>query len=127
MKGARKPKPATRLEPRRVELPRPTYQPSKAEFEEPITLPQMSLEEAAHRLMEPVEILHIDKPRRESSTGCSRAPSLMIPNSKGPKAFFIDSLGTGGLAYFAVSTHQSDNGVGSAPTRGRFSTTYGHR
>ena len=66
MKDARKPKPVTRLEPRRVELVRSTYQPSKAELEESITLPPMSLEEAARRLMEPVEIHHIDKPRRES-------------------------------------------------------------
>ena len=66
MKDARKPKPVTRLEPRRVELVHSTYQPSKAELEESITLPPMSLEEAARRLMEPVEIHHIDKPRRES-------------------------------------------------------------
>ena len=66
MKNSRKPKPVTRLEPRRVELVRSTYQPSKAELEESITLPPMSLEEAARRLMEPVEIHHIDKPRRES-------------------------------------------------------------
>lgn len=66
MKDARKPKPVTRIEPRRVELVRPTYQPSKAELEESITLPQMSLEETARWLMEPVEIHHIDQPRRES-------------------------------------------------------------
>ena len=66
MKNSRKPKPVTRLEPRRVELVPSTYQPSKAELEESITLPPMSLEEAARRLMEPVEIHHIDKPRRES-------------------------------------------------------------
>ena len=66
MKHARNPKPATRLEPRRVELVRSTYQPPKAELEEPSALPQLSLEEAARRLMEPVEIHHIDKPRRES-------------------------------------------------------------
>ena len=65
MKDARKPRPVTRLEPCRVELVRSTYQPSKAELEEPITLPQLSLEEAARRLMEPVEIHHIDKPRCE--------------------------------------------------------------
>ena len=45
---------------------RPTYQPSKAELEESITLPPLSLEEAARRLMEPVEIHYIDKPQRES-------------------------------------------------------------
>ena len=66
MKDARKAKPMTRLEPHRLELVRPTYQLSKAELEEPITLPQMSLEKAARRLTEPVEIHHIDKPRRES-------------------------------------------------------------
>ena len=66
MKATKKPRPVTRLQPRRVELVRPTYQPSKAELEESITLPRMSLEEAARRLMEPVEIHHIDRPRRES-------------------------------------------------------------
>ncbi len=66
MKDSTKPKPVTRLEPRRVELVRSTYQPSKAELEESITLPPLSLEEAARRLMEPVGIHHIDKPRRES-------------------------------------------------------------
>ena len=66
MKDARKPKPVTRIEPRRVELARRTCQPSEAELEEPITLPKMSLEEAARRLMEPVEIHRIDKPRHES-------------------------------------------------------------
>ena len=66
MNDSRKPKPVTRLESRRVELVRSTCQPSKAELEEPITLPQLSLEEAARRLMEPVGIHHIDKPGRES-------------------------------------------------------------
>ena len=66
MKGTKKSKPGTRLQPRRVELVRPTYQPSKAELEESITLPQISLEEAARRLMEPVEIHYIERPRRES-------------------------------------------------------------
>ncbi len=66
MKATKKPRPVTRLQPRRVELVRPTYQPSKAELEESITLPRMSLKEAARRLMEPVEIHHIDRPLRES-------------------------------------------------------------
>ena len=66
MKNSKKPKPVTRLKPHRVELVRPTYQPSKAELEESITLPPLSLEEAARRLMEPVEIHYIDKPQRES-------------------------------------------------------------
>ena len=39
MKATKKPRPVTRLQPRRVELVRPTYQPSKAELEESITLP----------------------------------------------------------------------------------------
>lgn len=66
MKDGRQPKPVTRLEPRRVELVCSTYQPTKAALEEPITLPQLSLEEAARRLMEPVEIHRIDNPCRES-------------------------------------------------------------
>ncbi len=66
MQATKKPNPVTRFQPRRVKLVRPTYQPSKAELEESIPLPQMSLEEAARRLMEPVEIHYIDRPRRES-------------------------------------------------------------
>ena len=62
MKHSKKPMPVTRLKPRRVELVRSTYQPSKAELEESITLPPMSLEETARRLMDPVEIHYIDKP-----------------------------------------------------------------
>jgi len=65
MKDSKRPKPMIRLEPRRVELVRSTYQPSQAELEESISLPPMSLEEAVRRLMEPVEIHHIDKPQRE--------------------------------------------------------------
>ena len=53
---ASKPKPVARLEPRRVELVRSTYQPSKAELGEPITRPQVSLEDAPRRLIEPVAI-----------------------------------------------------------------------
>ena len=65
IKDAKKPKPGTRLKPRRVELVRPIYQPSVAELEELIMLPQMSLEEAARRLMAPVETYRIAKPRHE--------------------------------------------------------------
>ena len=66
MKATKKPKAVTRLQPRRVELVRPTYQPSKADLEESITLPQMSLEEAGPRLVRQVEIHYIDRPRHES-------------------------------------------------------------
>ena len=66
MKATKKPKAVTGLQPRRVELVRPTYQPSKAELEESITLPQMSLEEAGPRLVRQVEIHYIDRPRHES-------------------------------------------------------------
>ena len=66
MKATKKPKAVTRLHPRRVELVRPTYQPSKAELEESITPPQMSLEEAGPRLVRQVEIHYIDRPRHES-------------------------------------------------------------
>lgn len=86
MKDARKPKPVTRPEPHRVEVVRPTCQPSRAELEEPIWPPQMSLEEATRRFMEPVETHHTSKPRRESQTGCSWAPFLILPfpNPAGP-------------------------------------------
>ena len=66
MKATKKPKAVTRLQPRRVALVRPTYQPSKADLEESITLPQMSLEEAGPRLVRQVEIHYIDRPRHES-------------------------------------------------------------
>ena len=66
MTGTKKSKAVTRLQPRRVELVRPTHQPSKTELEEPITLPQLSLEEAARRLMKSVEIHYIDRPKRKS-------------------------------------------------------------
>ena len=59
-------KPVTRRKPRRVELVSPTYQPTRAELEEPIKLPRLSLEEAARRLLEPVEIHYVEKPRREN-------------------------------------------------------------
>jgi len=64
--GTKKSKAATRLQPRQVELVRPTYQPSKAELEESLSLPQLSLEEAARRLVRPVEIHYIDRPKRQS-------------------------------------------------------------
>ena len=57
---------------------------SEAELEEVIALTQLSLEEAARRLMEPVEIHHIGKSRPESWTGCFWAPSLIIPNRPNP-------------------------------------------
>lgn len=44
MKDLRKPKLADRIESRRVELVRPTCQLSKTDLEQPITLPQLSLE-----------------------------------------------------------------------------------
>ena len=65
---------------------RPTYQPSKADLEESITLPQMSLEEAGPRLVRQVEIHYIDRPRHESQAGCvlgshplgERSPGLAV-------------------------------------------------
>ena len=66
MKNSKKPKPVARLETRRVELVRSIYQPSTADLAESISLPPMLPEDAACRLMEPVEIHHKDKPRRES-------------------------------------------------------------
>ena len=51
--------------PRRVvELVDPAYQPTKAEQEEEWTVPDMTLEEAARRVLEPVEVVPIPRPRR---------------------------------------------------------------
>ena len=82
MKDAWKPKLVTRLEPRRVELVLSTYQSSNAELEEPITLPQLSLEEAARRLMEPVDIHHIDKPRREGGQPTIHTKLSQMPDEE---------------------------------------------
>ena len=51
--------------PRRVvELVDPAYQPTKAEHEEEWMAPDISLEEAARRVLEPVEVVTIPRPRR---------------------------------------------------------------
>ena len=51
--------------PRRVvEIVNPAYQPSKADMEEEFDVPEMALEEAARRVMEPVEVVTIPRPRR---------------------------------------------------------------
>ncbi len=68
MPGAKESKPVTRFEPRQVELVRLTCPPSKAELEESISLPQLSLEETARRLMKPAEIHHIARPKRNRGT-----------------------------------------------------------
>ena len=66
MRDSGPPKPVIRLELHRVELVDSTCEPNRAELEASIAVPWMSLEEAARRLMEPVENHYIDKPRRES-------------------------------------------------------------
>jgi len=51
--------------PRRVvELVEAGYQPTKAEMEEEWSPPEISLEEAARRVLEPVEIRTIPRPRK---------------------------------------------------------------
>ena len=59
------PKP-TRRRPRRVESVDPAYQPTKAEKEEEFTVPPMSLEEAARRVLAPVNVVQVPRPRRSS-------------------------------------------------------------
>ena len=61
--------PLTKLQTRRVELVLLASRPSKSELEEPITLPQMSREDAVRRLTESVEIHYIDSPWRKNGTG----------------------------------------------------------
>lgn len=46
-----------------VEIVKSTYQPSKVEQEEEFDLPKMTLDEAAERLLRPVQIRHTDKPK----------------------------------------------------------------
>ncbi|MDE0123255.1 MAG: hypothetical protein OXN97_01640 [Bryobacterales bacterium] len=55
-----------RLDLHRVELVDSTCEPNRAELEASIAVPQMSMEEAARRLMEPMENYYIDKPPCES-------------------------------------------------------------
>ena len=47
-----------------VELVDRTYQPTKADMEEEWTAPDMTLDEAARRVLEPVEARTIPRPRR---------------------------------------------------------------
>ena len=56
-------KPPRRL----VELVDPAYQPRKAEREEEWTPPDISLEEAARRVLEPVDVVTIPRPRKEGT------------------------------------------------------------
>lgn len=50
---------------RLVEIVDPSYQPTRADMEEPFDVPQMTLEEAARRVLEPVAVWTIDRPRRD--------------------------------------------------------------
>ena len=50
--------------PRVVEIVNPSYQPSKAEREEEFDVPEMTLEEAARRVLEPVEVRFVARPSR---------------------------------------------------------------
>ena len=50
----------------KLKLVDPAYQPSKAEMEEGIRVPAMSMEEAAQRLLRPVKIIHTEKPPVQS-------------------------------------------------------------
>lgn len=45
-----------------VELVHPSYQPSKAELEEPIQPPDMSAEEMARAILRPVNIRYVRRP-----------------------------------------------------------------
>lgn len=58
-------KPETKAAPRRrvVEVVDAAYQPTKAEMEEEWEVPEMSLEEAARRVLAPVEVVTIPRPR----------------------------------------------------------------
>ena len=50
---------------RLVELVDPAYKPTRAEMVEEFTPPKMSLEEAARRVLQPIDVRTIARPRRE--------------------------------------------------------------
>ena len=50
--------------PRVVELVDPAYRPTKAEMEAEFDPPKITLEEAARRVLRPVEVRTIPRPRR---------------------------------------------------------------
>lgn len=47
-----------------VELVDPSYQPTKADMEDEWTVPDITLDEAARRVLEPVKVRTIPRPRR---------------------------------------------------------------
>ena len=47
-----------------VEFVDPSYQPTKADMEDEWTVPDMTLDEAARRVLEPVKVRTIPRPRR---------------------------------------------------------------
>ena len=49
-----------------LEVAASNYQPSKAELEEEISLPKMSLEDAGRAVMQPVKLVRTDKPRKRA-------------------------------------------------------------
>ena len=51
--------------PHEVELVDPSYQPTKADMEDEWTAPDMTLDEAARRVLEPVKVRTIPRPRRD--------------------------------------------------------------
>ena len=56
----------TKLPTRRVvEIVKASYQPSKADMEEEFDVPEMTLEEAARRVMESVDVKTISRPKKK--------------------------------------------------------------
>ena len=58
----------TKRQPRRVEIVDLSYQPTKAEKEEEFTVPAMTLEEAARRVLAPVGVVQVPRPARRSAS-----------------------------------------------------------
>lgn len=50
---------------RTVELVKASYQPSKADMEEEFDIPEMTLDEAARRVMETVDVKTISRPNKK--------------------------------------------------------------
>ena len=57
---------AKHSEPQEVELVHPSYQPSKAELEEPIEFPEGTTpDDLARAVMRPVRLRHVKRPKQE--------------------------------------------------------------
>ena len=85
-----------------VEIVDPSYQPTKAEMDEEFDVPEMTLEEAARRVLEPVEVRTIPRPRR----GWLRDYQSTTSSRVFRQSIFLGgwtAIGIGIVAYLVIS------------------------